>query len=574
MEARRRKQTKKESHRRLIEGWKKDFQSFAKELDVIDKDGNRIRVQASPILRALESQRTGRDYVLKPRQVFMTTWELARDIWWMIVNPGAKVTVVCQSDKDQSAVKAISDRISIMLGTDDAAKADPEAKHGLLGKYPELAIVQQSSTMWRYGASLLSIVGAGATEKSASKKGRSGTIHRLHVTEVAFFEYADETLTAMLQCVPPRSPNNEIIFESTPLGAAGYFYEKYQVAKTGANGFKAHFFQWFAQPEYRAELSADEKIEPKTEREKELTELYKISPEQLKWYRFKVADQGQAKVDQEFPTDEETCWLFEGRLFFDREALSKHRLCCRKPLATKFGGALRIWKKAEPNKSYAIGADPSNGVGGDPVSATVIDRDTGEHVASLHGQFTADSFGERLALLGVEYNWALIVLERSSSYQAVLNTLADWKRPGGEKSGTGYPNVFHDNDQRPGFKVSGMSRPAMLDALEEAVRKPPGKGGFFTYDEEFIKEAFLFVVTDEKPQAAPGAHDDRIMSTALAWSQVGDVHGLDYTAFQPAPSIAFEEVPAAFEGAPVLEQARGIGIIDYEGLGGNDFDGF
>lgn len=504
----------------------------------------------------------------------MTTWELARDIWWMITRPGSKVTILCQSDKDNSAVKAISNRISVMLGTDEAAKLDPEAKFGLLGKYPELGVVQQSTTVWTCGTSILSIIGAGATEKSANKKGRSGTIHRLHVTEVAFFEYADQTLTAILECVPPHSPNNEIVFESTPLGAAGYFYEKYHVAKTGANGYKAHFFQWFNQAEYQSALAEGETVVPENEREKELTKLYGIKPEQLKWYRQRVVDKGQAKVDQEYPSDEQTCWLFEGRLFFDRDALSKHRSKSKPHIAGRFAGALRIWKKPSPDRSYAIGGDPSNGVGGDPVSATVIDRDTGEHVASLHGQFTADRFGEMLAAIGAEYNYALVVLERSSSYQAVFNSMAVWKRPGGEKTGVGYPNIFYDNDKRPGFKVSSTSRPAMLDALEEAIRKEPGKGGFETFDVEFVNEAFLFIVSDEKPQAAPGAHDDRVLSAALAWTQVGGVSGLAFTEFDQAPSIAYEEVPIAFEGAYVLDGATGIGPVEYDGLANGDFDGF
>lgn len=564
---RRRSQAKKDRLRATIDGWKADFRSFANELDVIDKDGNRIRVQASPILLAFDIARTGRDYVLKPRQVYMTTWELARDLYFMITRPGAKVTILCQSDKDNTAVKAISHRIQVMLGTDEAAKSEPEAKHGLLGRFPELRIVEHSQTRWSFGASELAIVGAGATEKSANKKGRSGTIHRLHVTEVAFFEYADQTLTAILECVPPHSPNNEIVFESTPLGASGYFYEKYNLSKTGTNGYKAHFFQWFKQAEYRAALAPGEVIEPQTEREKELVKLHGITPEQIKWYRQRVADKGQAKVDQEYPSDEETCWLFDGRMFFDREALSRLRGNCKPPIETKFAGAYKIWIKPDPKKTYILSADPSNGVGGDPMSAVVIEQDTGIHCASLHGQFTADVFGTRLAQVGYEYGYALLVVERSASYQAVLNSLADWKRPG-KGEAKGYPNVYSDQDRKYGFKISGTSRPAVLDALEEAVRKT-----LVTFDYDLVSEAFLFIVQEEKPQAAPGAHDDRVMAMAIAQSLVTEATGVKPSDFADAPSIAFEEVSISFENAPILEQSRGIGVID-EYMVASDYDGF
>ena len=42
------------------------------------------------------------------------------------------------------------------------------------------------------------------------------------------------------------------------------------------------------------------------------------TPEQLKWYRRKVQDKGQANIDQEYALDPETCFLVLGRPFFDR----------------------------------------------------------------------------------------------------------------------------------------------------------------------------------------------------------------------------------------------------------------
>lgn len=553
----RRRQARKADHLRdTIAGWKKDFLSFTKLLDVITKDGTRLPVQPSPILTAFEIARTGRDYVLKPRQVFMTTWELARDIYFFMTRPGARVVVLCQSDKDNSAPKEISARLVTMF-------------EGLRRNCPEAPFAKVSDTRWvRTDGSggVLSILGAGATEKSASKKGRSGTIHRLHVTEVAFFEHAYETLTAILECVPGPEMGTEITFESTPKGAAGFFYEGYLAAKDGAvapgqagkSGYAAHFYRWFEQPEYRSKLVDGEVIVPQSEREKELVETHKVSQEQLKWYRQKVADpsKGQAKVDQEYPSDEETCWLFDGRTFFDKDALFKLRSQCRPPIDVKLAGAFKVWARAEEGKQYVLSIDPSGGNGGDPAAALVLEKDTGRHVASLHGQFAPDVFAKHCALIGWAYNKALIVVERSSSHALVHYTLAQWERPNND--GKGYPNIYCDRDRQLGFKVTPASRPGILDAIEAAVRT----GTFHTYDVEWVKEAQLFIVLDEKPQNAPGAHDDRIMALAIGWALLQVPTGLKHTEFAQSPSIAYANNPVAFEG--VNEQLTIDQIVERE----------
>lgn len=511
--------------------WSNDFVGFTKYLDVLGKEGEVISVQQSPILTMFEKARTGRDVVLKPRQVFMTTWELARDIWFFMTRPG-KVIILCQSSAKNDAPKEISQRLVTMF-------------EGLRRNFPSAPFTKTSDTKWVRSDGVkatLEIMGAGATEKSAGKKGRSGTIHRLHVTEVAFFEYAHETLTAILECVPGRSSGTEITFESTPKGAAGFFYERYNIAKGGKSGYKAHFYKWFEQPEYHESLDPDEKIVPETEREKELVNVHKITTEQLKWYRQKVADQGQAKVNQEYPSDEETCWLFDGRVFFDPEALSKLRMGVKPPIDIKLAGAFKVWQKAIVGNEYIFAIDPSGGLGGDPAAAILLEKRTGVHCATLIGQFPPDIFAMHCAAIAWVYNMALIVIERSSSHELMHHTLQNWKRPGSED--IGYPHVHVAQDRKKGFHIGPQNRMGILDGLESAIRT----GTFVTHDINFIKEAQLFIVVDDKPQAASGAHDDQIMATAIGWDLLKIPAGLKHTAFAQAPSIAYTQNPAAFEG--------------------------
>lgn len=202
-----------------LEQWKDDFEGFAALLHVIDERGTRKGLRPRWIQSAFEVERSGHDIVLKPRQVGLTTWELARDIWYFLTKEGVRVVIVCQSSQDDAATKEISEKLSVMFeGLADAGIDIPIATNG------------ETPTKWilKDRRSSLRIIGAGASEKAAKKKGRSGTIHRLHVTELAFFEYAQATMNAILECVPGKEYGSEIVIESTANGAAGAYFEAYQ----------------------------------------------------------------------------------------------------------------------------------------------------------------------------------------------------------------------------------------------------------------------------------------------------------------------------------------------------------
>lgn len=474
--------------------WRTSFAAFAEKLDIVDKEGERRKLRPNAIQSAFEVSRTGRDIVLKPRQVGLTTWELARDLWVFLTRPAVRVVVVVQTDSDHKPLRETSEKIRIML---EALEAD-----GLRFEWRA-----QTVSQWVLGDAMLSIVEAGASEAKAQKQGRGGTIHRLHVTELAFFEFARETLNAILEAVPATA---EVCIESTANGAAGVFYELYQGAKTGANDYTASFFRWLDQAEYRTPLAPGETLEPQTQRERELIGRYGATPEQLKWYRAKVALKGQDLVDQEYPLDEETCWLIAGRLFFDRATIVAINAKTTPPAAVDLGGALHIWKRPTHGREYVLVADPSEGCGGDPGAAIVVDRETLEHVATLHGQLPVGEMAELLARVGETYNWATAVVERNNHGAAVLLALSS---PPRHVERGAYPNIFRDRDGKPGWHTNETSRAAALDKLEDEVR-----GGLWaTPDARVTGEMLTFVVNKNgKAEAATGAHDDLVMVAAIA----------------------------------------------------------
>lgn len=482
--------------------WETDFLAFVGMVDIIPKDGRRGKLRPNAIQAAFEVSWTGRDIILKPRQIGMTTWEVAKDVWFFLTRQGAQVVIVVQSMSDDAAIREVSGKLRVMF--------ESLASFGIAAN-----VERVSSTEWvdRKRDAKLRIASAGASEAAAEKKGRSGTIHRLHITELAFFEYARETLNAMLECVPGADMGSQIVIESTPNGAAGLFFDLYQAAKAGKTAYHAHFFRWLGHAEYQTTRAAGEVVTPETPRERELASRHHASQEQVKWYRAKVAEKGQRLVDQEYPLDEVTCWLSDGAQFFDVERTEAIRAATRSPIETRVvgkegsRGVLRVWQHPQHGRTYVIAVDPSEGVGGDPGAAVVLDRGTGAHVATIHGQFTTWDMARVVAEVGRLYRDAVVAVERNNHGHAVLQGLVREHK---------YPQIYAGHDKRAGWLNSEVTRSAALDAMHNAHRQ----GHWSSPELETLDEMRQFVVIDGKPQAVRGAHDDLILAHAIGWDVV------------------------------------------------------
>ena len=478
----------------VLTEWADDFVGFAAKLDILQDDGARVKLRPNPVQAAFEEVRTGRDIILKPRQIGFTTWELARDVWFFLTRPGARVTVLCKTEDKSKAVKELTGKLRVMF-------------EGLASSGIRIEVQNDATDTWLYGDAALRIVECGGTSAAAGGVGRGGTVQRLHVTELAFFQFPQETLTAILPCVPDASDGTEVTVESTANGAAGAFYERYRAAQAGRGEFHPHFVRWTAHPKYQSSVYPNEDIVPENERETQLAREG-CTAGQLKWYRRKVEDAGQEKVDQEFPSNEETCWLIPGRIFFDKPALNRALSDCVEPVEVE--GDFRVWQKAVAGEVYIVVGDPAQGTGGDPSAGVVYNRRTGDHVATLHGQYTPVNFANALAIVASRYNIAMVVVERNNHGHAVIQSLQRGDLPTQRKA---YPRVYIDERGEPGWNTNQVSRSAALDALEHEVRT----GAWKTPDRRVIAEMLTFIVDKNgKAAATYGAHDDLVMATAIA----------------------------------------------------------
>lgn len=478
------------------------FPRFCSLLDVVpkgDKDGRggqRIPFKLSDLQRRYIASATQRDIILKPRQVGMTTLMLAWMVYYFLTVRGARVVIVCQSMTGNGPISNIAATIRVYF--------DSLRRAGI-----KLEFSTERSSEWsiRSRDASLRIVVAGASETSAAKVGRSGTVTHLMCTETAFWEYAEDTTNALFECVPGERYGSVIVSESTANGAQGLFHQQCAAASEagGSSAYTLHFFNWYDEAEYRLPINAGEVLEPTNDRERLLISRG-VTLEQLKWYRQKVADKGQSLTDQEYPSDPDTCFLATGRGFFDPITTSRLIEQSSQPLERRDRERIAIWKLPAADRRYILSVDTSEGGGGDPSAGIMRERETGEHVATINGQYQMWELAAAAAKLATEYNQALIVVERNNHGAGVHEALIRQLK---------YPKIYKHDDDKHGWPTNSATRPAMLDALEDAYRN----GRWTSQDRSVLAQFKNFIITATgRAEAARGAHDDLVMAEAIGWA--------------------------------------------------------
>lgn len=484
-----------------------DFPSFCALVEIKLKKGGKVRFSHErwhTEQRRFERERTGRDIVIKPRQIGFSTLELARDLWFAVVHRGVNVLVVVH-DAD------LKDQLFLVL----KQMADSLQEKGLL---PQTKYSTKTELVFADTGSAIRVVESGATEKSAQKKGRSGTIHRLHATEMAFWGAASETWTAIDAAMPDGA---EVVIESTANGAGGLFYEMIQSAMLGQGRFKSHFFPWYAHRTYRAPPHVGFDPMPRDKWEIKLRAAG-CDDQQIAWWRTRIdsPEWGLDKTLQEFPVDADSCFRVAGRLYFAADVIDELVDAVRSPLRTvdvkwqgRKLGELLVYEEPDPNEEYIAGADVSEGTGNDGHACTVISKRHARTVAT----FSSDSiepgdFGLALAEIGKLYGMARLAPERNNHGHAAIRAIVHEAH---------YPRgrIYKTKDGKLGWLTDAVTRPVMVDDFGGAIRT----GALRTPDRATAIECKTLVRNEQgkveargKGKGKDGSKDDRVISWCIA----------------------------------------------------------
>lgn len=451
--------------------------------------------------------RTSRDTILKPRQLGFTTLICGLFFADTILRPNTTSVIVAHDTDSSEKIFRIVQLFWERL---------PEEERQRVGQ-PRFS--NRREFLWPTINSQFYVGTAGALTF-----GRGQTINNIHCSEFAFWPKPQEALAALTEAVPKEG---RIVIESTANGMGNYFHDLWTEAKAGGNDFATHVYLWFEDPENRL---GGEVLDEPTDEERKLKQAWNLDNNQIRWRRAKqrqLRDQFRA----EYPEDDVTCFLASTRTCFDLAALQKAAARIAAEPALEIVPAiphpaghtvpvaparLLVWRRPEEGRVYVIGADVGEGLaGGDASCAVVLDRETGEQVAELHGRIPPDRFGQLLDALGRWYRRAQLAVERNNHGHSTLNTLRNVCR---------YPRLYYHvrYDAKAGvaatptlgWPTDASTKPILVDDLAAAI----AECHLIMHSADLVDECMTFITKDDgSQQAQEGKYDDRVMAAGIAW---------------------------------------------------------
>ncbi len=362
--------------------------------------------------------------------------------------------------------------------------------------------------------------------------GRSATVHCLHLSELAYWPYPEETLISLMQAVP-NLPETMVVIESTANGVGGAFYKEWQRAAAGKSVFAPLFFPWWQHQEYRMNKGPRLKLSPE---EQALKKLHRLADAQLRWRRWCIDANcgGDPQVfAQEYPGTAEEAFLLSGRPVFDTQALAK---IYARPASPRYGRVvelngraefaaqskyLALYQPPETGADYVVGIDVAEGLaGGDYSAMAVVDRQSLALAALWHGHMDPDLLGQEAVLLARWYNGALLVPEANNHGIAAVGAIRREH----------YPRLYRRagaGDGEYGFLTTARTKPLIINALARYIRED----GARLRDRELAGECLSYAYDEKgRTNAQPGCYDDRVMAMAIAlYAATERPRGPDFT---------------------------------------------
>ena len=206
-------------------------------LRIQDKRDNLIPLRLNRVQKHLLANLTGRDLVLKARQMGLST-AIQADQFVTAITRRTRSATLAHDDAGTALLRRMAERFWVNL-PDDVR--------------PARGLDNATTTTYPQTGSEVFIATAGS-----KNKGRAGTYTRVHGSEVAFWPDAAATMAGLMQGVPDTG---QVVLESTPNGAQGWFYERCMEALDGNGVWTLHFFPWWWDDGYRLPLEAGETLD-------------------------------------------------------------------------------------------------------------------------------------------------------------------------------------------------------------------------------------------------------------------------------------------------------------------------
>ena len=269
--------------------WKEDFRLYARDVfQVLDKGGSAVPFAFNPAqvliheaIEAWKKEHGGRLEVteVKGRQVGSSTYFVGRNTHACMTRPTIALTLA-QDDDTSKKLGRMVDRFQQFSSPDHVRRMVRRSDH---------------EKHWGNGSIYE------ARTSSTDKGGRGGTVQRMHLTEVAYFDRAEETMKGALQQLS-ELPGTELVVESTARGPVGAFYNLWREAADPSSDVLPIFVPWFVMPEYQRAVPDGfvlDTVPPNdyAPSESDYAEEHGLSLAQMAWRRGKIRELGSTGAD-------------------------------------------------------------------------------------------------------------------------------------------------------------------------------------------------------------------------------------------------------------------------------------
>jgi hypothetical protein len=366
---------------------------------------------------------------------------------------------------------------------------------------------------------------------------RGRTYRFVHCTEPQIWKDPEKRFIALVNSVPSE-PGTVISLEGTANGY-GWWHDFWFDAFDQKSDWLGLFFPWHYDKDfdYCLALQAGDAARLQTSLDDEERSLIRggATLGQLKWRRGKIKNDFQGDVllfHQEYPSTPQEAFLASGRPVFVQSFVCRAMARARKPIwkgdiyedeskgefGCRFGpseqGSLTVWAHPREGRAYAIGSDSGHGIGGDPSAAIVVDVESAEQVAELHGQIEPRPFGRMIACLGNHYNEAWWMPEVEGPGMATLDAAKEVGYPQIALRST-YDSIGRIMGKKMGFSNNVKTRPLLFNAIREHLGL--GEEGAQFHSAALGNELLSMFMDDSNRETCPkGKHDDRVIAWGIA----------------------------------------------------------
>jgi len=200
--------------------------------------------------------------------------------------------------------------------------------------------------------------------------------------------------------------------------------------------------------------------------------------------------------------------LLKGTVFA-KEHIQWLTAMAKPPMANEDG--CEIYEQPRTGLTYQMGVDPSEGVV-DPSSISVVSSE-GKKVAKFNAKLPIQGLADKVKFLYYKYHKPIIIPESNASGTALIREIRDLRVY--RRKHLDYKTDIET--EKLGFRMSWDSKSSLIDHFNKLLREKAVR----IYDYKTIDEMKSFMWSNEAMRqgagAAPGFHDDDMISTMLAY---------------------------------------------------------